>query len=197
MKERAHAGTSEGIAAGSTRRRRLWRWTILGIAAVAAIVAVLAWPQAKDEFALTAALDGPAEPFDLENVRPGERRVALADVRGRPVILNVWASWCAPCRREMPALAAAHRKFGDRVAFLGVNHEDTRDLAIELLDETGASYASGFDPGGSVARDYGLFGMPTTIFIDADGQLLERRTGEMTLEEIEATVARLFPRPPR
>lgn len=92
----------------------------------------------------------------------------------------------------MPALAATHRRFGDRVAFLGVNHQDVRHLAVELLDETGVTYPSGYDPDGSVARDYGLFGMPTTIFVAADGELLERRTGEMTLPEMESTIERLF-----
>jgi cytochrome c biogenesis protein CcmG/thiol:disulfide interchange protein DsbE len=138
------------------------------------------------------ALDGPAPLFDLENVRVGEPRVSLAEVAGRPALINVWASWCTPCRREMPALAAAHRRFGDRVAFLGVNHQDARDLAVELLDETRVTYPSGYDPDGSVARDYGLFGMPTTIFVAADGELLERRTGEMTLPELESTIERLF-----
>jgi cytochrome c biogenesis protein CcmG/thiol:disulfide interchange protein DsbE len=161
-------------------------------AAALAVVAVVALPDTDDELALTVALDGPAPPFDLENVRVGEPRVSLAEVAGRPALINVWASWCTPCRREMPALAAAHRPFGDRVAFLGVNHQDARDLAVELLDETRVTYPSGYDPDGSVARDYGLFGMPTTIFVAADGELLERRTGEMTLPELESTIERLF-----
>ncbi|MBW3626573.1 MAG: TlpA family protein disulfide reductase [Actinobacteria bacterium] len=175
------------------RRRRWWMWVL--VAVVGAVVAVVSFafqPEAADELALTVTLDGPAPPFDLENVRPGQPRVSLADVADRPTVVNVWASWCTPCRREMPALAAAHRQFGDRVAFLGVNHQDTRDLAIELLDETGVAYPSGYDPDGSVARDYGLFGMPTTIFIAGDGELLERRTGELTLPEMESTITRLF-----
>jgi thiol-disulfide isomerase/thioredoxin len=180
------------VAPGRRRcRRSLWLGAVLAAAALA-VVALVALPDTDDELALTVALDGPAPPFDLENVRVGEPRVSLAEVAGRPALINVWASWCPPCRREMPALAAAHRQFGDRVAFLGVNHQDTRDLAVELLDETGVRYPSGYDPDGSVARDYGLFGMPTTIFVAANGELLERRTGEMTIPEIESTIERLF-----
>lgn len=180
------------IAPGRCRRRRsLWLVAVLAAAALA-VVAVVDLSDADDELALTVALDGPAPPFDLENVRVGEPRVSLAEIAGRPALINVWASWCTPCRREMPALAAAHRRFGDRVAFLGVNHQDARDLAVELLDETRVTYPSGYDPDGSVARDYGLFGMPTTIFVAADGELLERRTGEMTLPELESTIERLF-----
>lgn len=175
------------------RRRRRWPWvTALAVATAVAAASAAAWPGASGDLALTVALDGPAPGFDLENVREGEPRVSLAGAAGQPVVVNVWASWCPPCRREMPALAAAHRRFGDRVAFLGVNHQDTRDLAVDLLDETGVTYPSGYDPEGSVALDYGLFGMPTTIFIAADGELLERRTGEMTLAELESTIGRLF-----
>lgn len=175
------------------RRRRRWPWvTALAVATAVAAASAAAWPGASEDLALTVALDGPAPAFDLENVREGESRVSLGDAAGNPVVVNVWASWCPPCRREMPALAAAHRRFGDRVAFLGVNHQDTRDLAVDLLDETGVTYPSGYDREGTVALDYGLFGMPTTIFIAADGELLERRTGEMTLLELESTISRLF-----
>lgn len=186
-------GPDGGDADETVRRRRRWPWVVLLTTASAVTAAsVAAWPGASEELALTVSLDGPAPGFDLENVRLGEPTVSLVDADGKPVVVNVWASWCPPCRREMPALAAAHRRFGDRVAFLGVNHQDTRDLAVELLDETGVIYPSGYDPEGSVALDYGLFGMPTTIFISADGELLERRTGEMTLLELESTIGRLF-----
>ncbi|MGH9030509.1 MAG: TlpA family protein disulfide reductase [Acidimicrobiia bacterium] len=182
-------------AGGRTRRRRWIRAALVAVIALLGLGVVGAVTQRTDEgdgLGLTAELDGPAPGFRLESVRPGEPEIALTDFLGRPVVLNVWASWCAPCRREMPALAAAQRRFGDRVGFVGVNHQDTRDLAIELLDDTGVGYPSAFDPDGTVARDYGLFGMPTTIFIGADGQLLERRTGELSPTELKATIERLF-----
>lgn len=185
--------------AATTGWRRHQRWILGAVIAVLGLVGLglvqaMGGPSRGEEdgLALTATLDGQAPAFTLANVRPGEPEVALADFLGRPVVMNVWASWCTPCRREMPALAAAHRRLGDLVAFVGVNHQDTRDLAIELLDETGVGYPSGYDPDGSVARDYGLFGMPTTIFIEADGELLERRTGEISGKDLEATILRLF-----
>lgn len=135
---------------------------------------------------------GPAPAFELENVRPGRALVSLATAQGKPVVLNFWASWCVPCRREMPSFQAVHEATKERVSFLGVNHQDQRGPALELLAETGVRYPSGYDPQGKVAFAYGLYGMPTTIFISADGQVLERRTGELSRAELEATITRLF-----
>jgi len=124
-------------------------------------------------------LDDPAETVSLES---GDQ----------PVVLNFWASWCVPCRREMPALQAVASRLDGRVRFLGVNHQDGRDAALELVAETGITYASGYDPQGTVARQFGVFGMPTTVFVDARGQIVERRTGELTRAELEAAIERAF-----
>lgn len=134
----------------------------------------------------------PAPPFALADVRGGEPEVTLSRFRGRPVVVNFWASWCVPCRREMPVLAALHRRVGDRVAFVGVNHQDGRAAAERFADDVGVEYPSGFDPGGDVARSYGLFGIPTTVFISPDGEILEQRTGEMSRRELERTLRRVF-----
>ena len=135
---------------------------------------------------------GPAPLFVLENLREGGPSVSLADLRGRPTIVNVWASWCVPCRREMPILAALHEEVGDRVAFAGVNHQDERAAALAFVEETEVGYPSGFDPEGTVSRDYAMFGIPTTVFISPDGWILEQRTGEMDRAELEAAISRLF-----
>jgi cytochrome c biogenesis protein CcmG/thiol:disulfide interchange protein DsbE len=78
------------------------------------------------------------------------------------------------------------------VAFVGVNHQDQREAALALVREAGMSYPAGFDPDGKVALDYGLFGMPTTIFISPQGQVVEHRTGEMTEGELEDTIRHLL-----
>lgn len=135
---------------------------------------------------------GPAPAFALDNLIEGEPRVALEDLRGRPVVLNFWASWCVPCRREMPVLASAHRRVGDTVAFVGVNHQDNRSAALDLAAATGVAYDSGFDPHGRVARSYSLFGLPTTVFISSEGDVLERHTGELSREQLGAALARVF-----
>jgi cytochrome c biogenesis protein CcmG/thiol:disulfide interchange protein DsbE len=162
------------------------------VAIVAATVAASRLVQQADLPAAGVKTKGPAAFFQLENVRPGEAPVSLAAFRGTPVVLNFWASWCVPCRREMPFFAAVSEQHKGRVAFVGVNHQDQRPPALDLLAETGVPYPSGFDPRGAVAAAYGLFGMPTTVFISTQGEVLERRTGEMSRRELEETIRRLF-----
>lgn len=159
------------------RRRAL----VAVAAAILVIAAVLVLRPRTPDTSLVAAGDlGPAPDFDLENLRDGGPRVRLADYRGRPVVVNIWASWCVPCRREMPAFEAVHQRYGVSVVFLGVNHQDSRRLALELADETGITYPSAYDPDGTVASSLGLFGLPTTLLVSPSGELRFRRTGEVS-----------------
>jgi len=140
----------------------------------------------------TTPLSGFAKNVTMENLEPDRAQVSLASLRGRPVVVNLWASWCVPCRKEMPALEAVYRQGRGRVAFIGVNHEDDRDAALKFVAKTGVTYPSGFDPRGKVATAYGLVGLPTTLCISADGRLLGRRTGAVTERELRATIVRFF-----
>ena len=177
---------------------------VLVVAALVTLVAlaVVLVPSLSSDDALRGAGDqglsrvakdvGPAPGFALDNLVEGGSRVALDDLRGQPVVLNFWASWCVPCRREMPLLASAHRRVGDDVVFVGVNHQDSRSAALDLVAETGVAYTSGFDPDGGVARSYGLFGLPTTVFISPQGQIVEQHTGELSMDQLRGALARLF-----
>ena len=99
-------------------------------------------------------------------------------------MVNFWASWCVPCRTEMPALEAAHERFGGRVAFVGVDHQDDRASAVRLVAQTGVTYESGFDPQGTVAAAYGLYGLPTTVLVSADGVVVAEVTGAVTEQRL-------------
>ena len=133
-----------------------------------------------------------APPFDLPDLRGGPDNVSLAALRGRPVVVNFFASWCEPCRKELPALAEAHRRYGDRVAFVGVDHADSRTNAIEMLDQAGVAYPAGYDPRGVTAPAFGLRGLPDTVFVTADGRVLETVRGELDRQGIEERVERLL-----
>jgi cytochrome c biogenesis protein CcmG/thiol:disulfide interchange protein DsbE len=135
---------------------------------------------------------GAAPGFSLPSVREGEPAVSLQRFRGRPVVLNFFASWCAPCQRELPAFQRAAQRYGGRVDFVGVTFNDAREDARGMLDRAGVRYPAAFDAESEVAVDYGLRGMPTTYFISADGKLLERAEKELTESQISDIVGRLF-----
>ncbi len=103
---------------------------------------------------------------------------------GRPVLVNIFASWCAPCRREMPLLidAAAER---DDIAFLGIDHLDQRADGERFVDEMGITFPTIYDIAGDVAGALGARGMPTTVVFDVDGRLAGHHTGELTASSLD------------
>lgn len=159
---------------------------------LAVAVAALAGRSVGDGKVVRTGGGQPAQGFDLPNLREGGEPVRLADYRGRPVVVNFWASWCVPCRREMPAFQAVSKRMRGRVAFIGVNHQDSRKGGLALLAETGVTYPAGYDPDGAVAKAYGLIGMPSTIFVSADGEIVGRRTGGLTAAELERAITDLL-----
>jgi thiol-disulfide isomerase/thioredoxin len=108
------------------------------------------------------------------------------------VVVNFWASWCVPCRKELPTFAAVAQRLGSQVAFLGVNHQDQRRGALDLQEQMSVPYPSGYDPAGGVHAAYGLVGMPATVFISPDGRILKRRTGELSRAELERIIHESF-----
>lgn len=176
---------SDGVSdeAAPPRRRRVWWWAAGAVVAVGLVVAGLA--------ATGSHTSGDAKGFSLPPV-DGDGMVTLASFRGKPVVVNFFASWCVPCRKEMPAIQATAAKLGEKVAFVGIDHQDDRGGALQLLNDSGVRYPTGYDPAGQVATSYGLFGMPTTLFVDRDGRLVDKHTGEITQEKLEQDIQRLF-----
>lgn len=164
------------------------------VGAVLLVVAILVAARAggSQDVLRPAGEPRTAPTFSLPDVTNPSERIELTGYRGRPVVLNFWASWCVPCRKEMAAFEAVHRAEGERVAFLGVNHQDGRSLARDLLHETGVTYPSGHDPEGKVASAYRLAGMPSTVFISSSGRLLASRSGEMSRAQLEEAIETLF-----
>ncbi len=133
--------------------------------------------------ATTAAGGGPAvtgeAPTTVDYVNYADPETLLAGHAGRPLVINFFASWCAPCRAELPTLAAAHAIYGDRVDFVGVDFQEISEKgAAELLWETGITYRIMEDPRGLLLQELGgLPTMPTTIFVTADSEIVDRHHG--------------------
>ena len=110
-----------------------------------------------------------------------------ADYRRKVVVVNFWAAWCAPCRREQPGLEALWRKLSPsgKVAFIGVNYQDRASAAAGYLERYGVTYPSVSDPTGALGQRFNVPFLPATILVDADGQLHYRLVGAQTADFLE------------
>ena len=133
----------------------------------------------------------PAPTFTLDDVRRPGTEVAFGPRLGKPAVVNFFAAWCEPCREELPHLEEAHRRAGRGVAFIGVDVSDSRRAAGELLDGMGITFPAGYDPEGRVAAAYRLRGMPTTMFIDTNGRIVNEVKGPLSPRELDRWVGRL------
>jgi cytochrome c biogenesis protein CcmG/thiol:disulfide interchange protein DsbE len=140
-----------------------------------------------------ASVGAPAPGFSLGSL--DGRPVSLAAYRGRPVMLNFFASWCGPCREELPLLLVAQGKFSAQgLALVGVVFQDDDDSARSFAKAIGGDWPGLSDPGGKVAGDYGVSrGIPFTFFIDKDGVLRSRQIGQLTQDELDAGLRGVIP----
>lgn len=109
---------------------------------------------------------------------------------GKPVVVNFWASWCGPCADEAPALQSAFRRTGDRIAFVGVNVQDTDAEALAFMRKYGVTYANGSTNSGPISIQYGMRGVPETYFIAPDGRLV-RKWNTLTAADLDQFLAEL------
>ncbi|WP_019625825.1 DsbE family thiol:disulfide interchange protein [Thioalkalivibrio sp. ALJT] len=125
-------------------------------------------------------IDKPAPEFDLPELRDPEARFTSADLKGKPVLVNVWASWCVTCRQEHPMLARLSRA---GVPVYGLNYKDRREDALRFLAQFGDPYdAIGFDESGLVGIDWGVYATPETFLVDRNGTIRYKHIGLITPE---------------
>jgi cytochrome c biogenesis protein CcmG/thiol:disulfide interchange protein DsbE len=119
--------------------------------------------------------------------------VRLADLRGRPVIVNFWASWCGPCIEEFPLLRdAAARHEADGLAVVGIVYRDRSEAAREFMERHGGTWPAAMDPGERVAAAYGVVGPPETYFIARDGTIAARNIGQITEATLDDQLAAII-----
>ena len=140
--------------------------------------------RASDRPGGNAAGSVPAQSFERFDGTAG----TLADYRGRPVVVNFWASWCPPCVAEMPDFEAVHRQLGDRVAFVGVNLTDEPSAADALARRTGVTYDLARDADGRLFEAMGGFSMPTTFFVSAEGRIVDQHSGQLARSRLERLI---------
>lgn len=124
----------------------------------------------------------PDIPLDLL----GGSESTLAEEVGdpRPVLLNFWASTCAPCLKEMPALESVYNEIGDEILFMGINAQDSVESAQEMIDRTGVTFQSARDPRGQISTLFGAHALPRTVLISADGKIIAAHSGAVTREKL-------------
>lgn len=169
------------------------RWVGYGLALAAVVLSViLATRFGRDPGLVESPLIGqPAPEFTLPSL-DGEETVSLTDLRGDVVVVNFFASWCAPCVEEMPAFEAVHQDVGDRVTLIGMANQDAPENALETVAATGVTYPTFGDPDGDALTFFGGLAMPTTVFIDTDGEVVEVHSGALTEDELRAKLGELF-----
>ncbi|HEY7618172.1 MAG TPA: TlpA disulfide reductase family protein [Solirubrobacteraceae bacterium] len=190
------------------------RWLLVTIIALGALVAVLVVGLKQADKSngtsqptvskitpaeLHAKLDGAPPALaavhrQANELIPGARKALLARVgalRGHPVVVNVWAAWCGPCRVELPVVQQASLRWGKRVGFLGVDIKDNQDSAKQLLRQIPLTYPSYEDPDGKVYNGYKLLGTPATVYYNADGEQTYIHTGPYdSAKDLDADIKR-------
>jgi thiol-disulfide isomerase/thioredoxin len=135
---------------------------------------------------------------DFSAKTPANESHALSDHidrdggNGRPVVLNFWASWCGPCRMEMPAFERASLKYADQAAILGINQAESSETIQRFAQNTGVTYPLLVDEDWVVNNKYGVSNLPTTIFVDADGVIREVFVGTMNQAVLEDKINSLL-----
>ncbi|MEO7557052.1 MAG: TlpA disulfide reductase family protein [Acidimicrobiales bacterium] len=140
------------------------------------------------------ATAAPVPADQLAAVDAGGFKSIFVGLEGRPIVVNVWASWCAPCRVEAPLLQKAFARYGGAVAFVGVDANDARDDAQAFLAEFDIRYPNLFDESGEVRDLLQTRGLPTTFIFDRDGHLVTTVLGGISEQQLAAQLAALTSR---
>jgi len=160
----------------------------VGLVIAAAVVGILFLGLGNDPQHINSPLIGkPAPSFALKEVGTSET-IDLSRYRGKPVVLNFWATWCPPCWDEHPILSANAQSMGSSVQFVGVVFQDEESKIIAFLRQRGWSYPTLVDQKGKTAIAYGVGGVPETYFLDRNGVIVAKFAGPLSSEQLRANL---------
>ena len=139
----------------------------------------------------------PVQAPDFVVVQLDGSEVRLSDHFGKPIVINFWASWCGPCKMEMPDFQEKYLELGDEVTFLMVNMTDgsreTVDTASAFIAEQGYTFPVYYDTASSAALAYSVYSLPTTFFIDAQGNAIAQATGAIDAATLQKGIDMIYP----
>ncbi|MDQ3878222.1 MAG: TlpA family protein disulfide reductase [Actinomycetota bacterium] len=164
----------------------------VGVVIAAALLGLLVKPVLQKDGPPGAGDRAPAFSAELLD---GSGSLSLESLRGKPVLVNFWASWCVPCKQEAPWLRSAYESFGSQVAFVGIDVRDAKTDAQRFVEEEKVPYPSIRDEGLRIFTDYGLTGQPESFLIDADGTIVQHVPGAFPdratlFQDLETLVSR-------
>jgi len=143
---------------------------------------------------IPVATDVSGDPLpDIDTESLDGAAVPLQSLTGKPLVLNFWYSTCLPCRQEMPAFQQVHEELGATVRLVGINPLDGAERAKDFADEVGVTYELLRDPDGRATTGLGVARFPTTVFVAADGTVLDAEPGELSADELRSRIEELFP----
>jgi thiol-disulfide isomerase/thioredoxin len=151
-------------------------------------------PSGSGPYQLTRAGELPASPADvtLSPLDGGPDRKLGELLGSNPVVLNFYASWCRPCVTEMPAFERVHRDVRERVTFVGIAYQDSDEAARATVERTGVTYATFGDSGQDAVSYFGGISMPTSVFIDADGEVVDVRSRALDEDALRSALEDRF-----
>ncbi len=173
------------------------RWkrrTSAGVLAFLALWAlyVLLWPNQGSKAAGVGIPNGaPAPQFELTGL--DGKTYKLSDFKGKPVMINFWASWCPPCRAEMPTLQAAYKEYeAQGFVILGVNLNESEVAINSFKEKTGITFPILIDKDDHVSRLYDIVPLPTSYFVDKNGVVQGKWTGEISKDQLKALIQKIL-----
>ncbi len=177
--------------------RSLFFWALVGLSVVTVGLGLWLWQSDRQKVGVesqpAAQAARPAPDFTLQTADGGQ--VRLAELRGQVILLNFWATWCPPCKAEMPDLNALHQEYGQTRNFivLGINDEEAQHEVEAFARRNGILFPLGLDSDGTVTGSrYGVRGLPTSIIVDRQGNIRDTWTGQISKAAMVARLGRVW-----
>jgi cytochrome c biogenesis protein CcmG, thiol:disulfide interchange protein DsbE len=190
MPELAENASVEESVLKNKRKRRIVIFCVVSLLNVGLLALILTQLLTPATHSVSDPLVGHTAPnFSLVMLHSdsGKNVLSLSNFKGKPIVLNFWASWCQPCKEELPLLENAWKQMQAQkkdIVFLGIDFQESSSDAMSFLQQHGITYLAGLDTDGSIAYKYGVTSLPQTIFIDRDGTVTSREPRELTDQEL-------------